>query len=230
MVWTLPCPTGSYSSSEGAALANCTQCPAGSYSSSEGTATCTRCPTGMTTSSIGSTSSSACTVPICPVGYANVAIGKATQSSANPGVSTLNGTPSSFANDDSLSSGVFSHIQQDAWWLLDLGTNKIQVASVYIWQPTDSVNRNQNLEVRLGTQPAGYTWDNPLCYYQAKTWTQVDGINLTCSQPLVGPIVTIQGESANFSLSLLFSAYNYYNLQRMMFFCPQSDTSAALST
>jgi hypothetical protein len=49
-----------------------------------------------------------------------------------------------------------------------------------------------NLDVRIGSNGNGQS--NALCNYQAKTWTGVYGINLPCPQPLVGPIVTIQGE------------------------------------
>jgi hypothetical protein len=87
----------------------------------------------------------------------------------------------------------------DPWWYLDLGSTAIQVSSVYVWQRTDCEHascssRMINLEVRIGSNLVGHTWNNSLCNYEEKTWTKVYGINLPCPQPLVGPIVTIQGE------------------------------------
>ena len=188
----------------------CSRCPAGTYSTTVGgigEGSCTRCPTGWTTSSSGAAnSSSACNFPICPTGYANMALGKYTKASANEA-----SYPVALATDDSLStynsssiynaSSIYNSYGVDSWFYLDLGTPAIQVSSVYIWQRTDCErnpasllcsSRMQNLDVRVGTSGNGQA--NALCNYQAATWTGVFGINLPCSYPLTGPIVTIQGK------------------------------------
>ena len=122
-----------------------------------------------------------------------MALGKSTQSSSPQG-------PLALATDDNLSTGIFESYATDAWFKLDLGTPAVQVSSVYIWQRTNCErnpatllcsSRMQNLDVRVGTNGNGQA--NALCNYQAATWTGVFGINLTCSSPLTGPILTIQG-------------------------------------
>lgn len=181
----------------------CSICPAGTYSTSVGGigyASCTRCSTGYTTSSSGAaTSSSACSVPICPTGYVNMALGKLTNSSSIDN----GGGPTSIAIDDTLATGNFETHAVNASFYVDLGTSNSLVSSVYIWQRTDCEqipstvlcsSRLQNLDVRVGTNNYQANWQaNTLCNYQAVTWTGVFGVNLTCSSPLGGPSVTIQG-------------------------------------
>ena len=88
----LACPTGTYSTTTAAsAIADCLACPAGTYSpttAATASAACLTCPTGTsssvagvslcpclrgtyvsTTSPVGSTSSAACVIPQCNVGY-----------------------------------------------------------------------------------------------------------------------------------------------------------------
>jgi hypothetical protein len=62
-----PCPTGTSSTTVGAAnRTSCTLCSAGSFANQTGSTTCEKCPAGTASGAKGATSSSAC-VP-CPLG------------------------------------------------------------------------------------------------------------------------------------------------------------------